>query len=244
MDEATRETIDQLNDKLKGIFPYRLELVNPKEIKLLDKNARYMSNEMFQNLVDNIKRDGNLSSIPLCYREEDGTLRAISGNHRVQAAVKAGLESALVMIIDGDKTKEELVAIQLSHNAISGQDDPALLKELWDEIENLDLKVYAGLDTEMVRKLESMEFAPIAEARLDFKMITFLFLPEEEERLKAVMDKLDGAFSGDTVYLASLKHYEKIFDILVKAKEGYNIMNNPTALMKIIELAEDQIGAE
>ena len=59
MAEEARQALGELNKKLEGLFPYRLELVNPKEIKLLDKNARYMTNEMFQNLVENIKNDGN-----------------------------------------------------------------------------------------------------------------------------------------------------------------------------------------
>lgn len=154
-------------------------------------------------------------------------------------AVKAGLTSVLVLVIERELTRDEQVAIQLSHNAISGKDDPVLLKALWDEISDLEMKVYAGLDTESVRKLESMEFDSISEARLDFKAITFLFLPEEEAKLKEVLEKADGLFSGDGVYLASRGHYDRVFEAVVKAKEGYNIVNSPTALMKLVELAEE-----
>jgi len=241
MDGKTREALEELNKRLEGVFPYRLELVDPREVLLLEKNARYMTNEMFQNLVDNIKRDGNLSSLPLCCREKDGRLRALSGNHRVQAAIKAELATVLVLVIERELTRDEEVAIQLSHNAISGKDDPVLLKTLWDEISDLEMKVYAGLDTEMVRKLESMEFDSISEARLDFKAITFLFLPEEEAKLKEVLEKVDGLFSGDGAYLAGRGHYDRVFEAVVKAKEDYNIVNSPTALMKLVELAEERM---
>lgn len=237
MEEKIRENLKELNERLG--LPYRLDLVDPKGISLVDKNARYMTNEMFENLVSNIKSDGNLSSVPLCVRERDGGLTVLSGNHRVQAAVKAGLVSILVFVIEKELTKDELRAIQLSHNAIVGTDDPVILKELWDEIRDIEQKVYAGLDTETIKKLEAMEFDSIAEARLDFKAVTFLFLPEEEGKLNEVLARIDEVFSGDSAYLAGRSHYQRLFEAIVKAKEGYNIINNAVALMKLIELAEE-----
>jgi hypothetical protein len=136
MDEKIQATVKVLSDRLRetNATPYTLDVADPSAIKLLSKNARYMSHEMFENLVSNIKRDGALSSMPLCYREPDGTLLVLSGNHRVQAAAQAGLKQILVMVIDKELTREEQVAVQLSHNAIDGKDDPPMLKQLWDEI--------------------------------------------------------------------------------------------------------------
>ena len=78
MAEEISEILKLLNEKLAGLFPYRLELVDPGELKLLDKNARYMKAEQFQSLVENVRKDGNLSSLPLCYREEGGKLLVLS----------------------------------------------------------------------------------------------------------------------------------------------------------------------
>ena len=55
MAEEIREVLNLLNEKLAGLFPYRLELVNPGELQLLDKNARYMKAEQFQALVENVQ---------------------------------------------------------------------------------------------------------------------------------------------------------------------------------------------
>lgn len=52
-------------------------------------------------------------------------VEVLSGNHRVQASVEAGIERILVMIIEEDLTRSQAVAIQLSHNALVGEDDPA-----------------------------------------------------------------------------------------------------------------------
>ncbi len=105
MEEKIRETITQLNSYLQG-QPYRLDYVDPSDIRLLDKNARYMEQEMFQNLVENVKQDGGLSSLPLCYREEDDSLLVLSGNHRVQAAVHAGIGRIMILVVRAFKAAE------------------------------------------------------------------------------------------------------------------------------------------
>lgn len=236
MDEKVRDTVEQLNSML-GDMPYKLDMVDPKKIKLLDKNARYMSHEMFENLVKNVRRDGALTSLPLCHRH-DGEMTVLSGNHRVQAAVHANIEKILVLVIDRELTRQELVSIQLSHNAIEGKDDPVILKELWSEIEDIDLKLYAGLDTELVNELENMEFVTISETSPDFKSIVFAFLPEEVDQIKTVMEDVDMLFSKDENFILSRKHYEEVFNVLVDVKDQYGIVNNPTAFMKIIEMAK------
>jgi hypothetical protein len=242
MDQKIRETIEALNDYLQG-GPYKLDLVNPRGIILLEKNARYMTQEMFQNLVSNVKRDGGLSSFPLCYRAPEGLI-VLSGNHRVQAAVHAGIEEILILVIDKELTRQEQVAVQLSHNAIEGRDDPVILKELWNEIEEIDLKMYAGLDSEIIKELEKMEFASIVEARPDFKCVTLLFLPEETEEIKKLLCEIDTVFSGDEGYILSLRHYDATFRLLVDIKDKYNIVNNPTAFMKIVELARGSLDGQ
>ena len=242
MDEKVQATIIDLNAHLSSA-PYKLDLVDPKEIGLLDKNARYMSQEMFENLVNNIKRDGGLSSLPLCYRETLGRLIVLSGNHRVQAAVHAGLTEILILVIDKDLTREEQVAVQLSHNAIEGRDDPVILKELWDEIGQIELKMYAGLDSEVIKELEKMQFASIVEARPDFKQIALLFFPEEVGEIRELIGEIDVVCSGEENYLLSRAHYEEVFRLIVDVKDQYNIVNNPTAFMKIIELARSALNA-
>jgi hypothetical protein len=179
MAEEIREVLNLLNEKLAGLFPYRLEMVTPGELKLLEKNARYMKAEQFQSLVENIKKDGNLSSLPLCYREKDGKLRVLSGNHRVQAGRQAGVEQILVMVVGDEKDSDARLAIQLSHNAIAGQDDLVILKELWEAITDVQAKVYAGLDSDTVKALQGIQFAAIAEQRLQYKLANFMFLPED-----------------------------------------------------------------
>jgi hypothetical protein len=242
MAEEIREALNLLNEKLGSLFPYHLELAAPGELKLLEKNARYMKAEQFQNLVENIKKDGNLSSLPLCYREKDGKLRVLSGNHRVMAARQAGVEQVLVLVIGEEKDTDERLAIQLSHNAIAGQDDLVILKELWESIKDVQARMYAGLDSDTLKALESIQFAAISEQRLRYKLTTFLFLPEELEDLDQLLKETAVAFAGDAVYLANLNTYDAFFELIVRIKKKCQIKNSAAAFLKLMELA--RIGLE
>jgi hypothetical protein len=237
MAEEIREVLNLLNEKLGGLFPYQLELAPPGDLKLLEKNARYMKAEQFQALVENVKQDGNLSSLPLCYREKDGKLRVLSGNHRVMAARQAGVGQVLVMVVAQEKDADEKMAIQLSHNAIAGQDDLVILKELWESISNVQSKLYAGLDSDTVKALQGIQFAAIAEQRLRYKMTTFLFLPEELEDLDHLLKETASAFAGDVVYLAHLQTFDAFLDLIVRIKKRCLIKNSAAAFLKLMELA-------
>jgi hypothetical protein len=242
MAEEIREALKVLNEKLSGMFPYQLELAAPGKLKLLEKNARYMRAEQFQNLVENIKKDGNLSSLPLCYREKDGKLRVLSGNHRITAARQAGVEQVLVMVVAEEKDADERLAIQLSHNAIAGQDDLVILKELWESIKDVQSRVYAGLDSDTLKALEGIQFAAISEQRLRYKLTTFLFLPEELEDLDRLLKETAAAFAGDVVYLAHLHTFDAFFGLITKIKKRCQIKNSAASFLKLMELA--MIGLE
>jgi hypothetical protein len=242
MAEKIREVLNLLNEKLGDLFPYQLELAAPGDLKLLEKNARYMKAEQFQALVENVKQDGNLSSLPLCYREKDGKLRVLSGNHRVMAARQAGVEQVLVMVVAQEKDADEKMAIQLSHNAIAGQDDLVILKELWEAITDVQAKVYAGLDSDTVKALQGIQFAAISEQRLQYKLVNFMFLPEEIEDLDELLKEIAVAFASDVVYLAHLNTYAAFFELIVQIKKRCMIKNSAAAFLKLLELA--RVGLE
>ena len=72
----------------------RIIEIDPRELKLLKMNARFMRHEEFQRLVANVKKDGQLTSAPFAALDPaDGKYEVLSGNHRVQAAVSATARS-------------------------------------------------------------------------------------------------------------------------------------------------------
>lgn len=237
MKNTTQQLLDKLNKQLEGITPFKLALVDPKSIELAEKNARYMTPKMFGQLVDNIKRDKNLSSVPFCVLV-DKKFKVLSGNHRVQAAVQAGTELILIMYAEGIEEGKKL-SIQLSHNAIAGKDDAVILSELWNSLNDVDLKAYVGFDDEYIKKLEAIEFAAIQEGKIEYKQVIFLFLPEELEELQKSLKEIGDKYSSDPAFVAKLKDYEPFLNVVAKSKNLNNIINNTVALMHAIrELAD------
>lgn len=241
MVEKIRETLSAFNAASENLLPFTFDFVDPRSIQLLKKNARYMDNPTFAQLVSNVSQDKNLTSIPLCVRQEDGSLLVLSGNHRIEAAVHAGVEHVVVMILKKELSREEQVARQLSHNALAGKDDMVILRELWMEIEDMSLKEYSGLDQVVIGELEKMKLVSIPSPRFDYETITFLFLPEEKEVLDQILSEIDDYFRKENTYIASVNYYDKAFSCISGIKSKYNIVSTSAAFLKLLTLAEEKL---
>lgn len=238
--EEMNQILQSLNEKMGRLMPYRLAMVDPRSLVLAGKNARYMKPETFRNLTANIREDGNLTSIPFCYLDQGGLYHVLSGNHRVQAAIEAGVSEILVMFTE-DLTESRRTAIQLSHNALEGEDDLQILKELWESIEDLDLRIYAGLDSEVLEKLDKIEFEAIREEPIEYRTVSLLFLPEEAEKAAEVFLRIKELFGKEEVYLASTEKWEKFFKLVSGIKTRADIKNSGAAFSYLLDLAEGAI---
>jgi len=236
VDEQTRQSIERINEKL-GDQPYRLEFVPVENIELLKKNARNMDKRTYQNLVDNVKRDGGLSSAPYCYQEGDKYV-VLSGNHRVMAAKEVGLKEILVMCSPKELSEQDKIAIQLSHNSIVGKDDMAILKELWEEIDDLNAKYYAGLDDKTLEEMKKVSVAALSEVPLDYKAVSFMFLENETDRLTDTLEKIIKNCPADIHIAARHEDFERIINANTKIQAAYNIRNGAVAIMKLLDIFE------
>jgi hypothetical protein len=210
VDAESRERLGRVNER-GGKF--KVDVVPMDQLDLLEKNARYMTNEQFTNLVKNLKKDGELSSVPFCLKVGD-RYRVLSGNHRVKAAMEAGIAEVLILYRDEPMTRDEEVATILSHNAISGQDDITL------------------------EKMEKLSLPPLSEIPLEYRQVTFVFLPEEAERLGAVVEEALDRVSGDEAYLARFGDYDRFLDTLEAVKKATGVKNAATAIMLMLEVLE------
>jgi len=216
--------------------------INPKELKLLELNARYMRHEEFTRLVDNIKRDGRLTSVPFAWLDpEDNKYLVLSGNHRVMASIDAGLEKINVMVTHDELTKQQRIAIQLSHNAITGQDDPAVLKELYEQITDVDMKIYSGLDDDTLELLEKVQPMSLSEANLAFQTLSIAFLPNELEEAKEVLDEAIKLAKADETWLARFSEYDDWLDSVEIAGSAAGIRNNATAIKIMLDVFKNNI---
>ena len=236
-----------LNEKLSA-SSLRMAIVPVGQCDLLEKNARFMRAEQYQRLVANIKRDGCLTSVPFAIRQvgstgspQDDRYRILSGNHRVSAARDAGLAEIPILYTDRELTHQQQVAIQLSHNAIAGQDDLAILRELYDEINDVVLKEYSGLDDVILGKLNPPNLDPLSESALEYRIVSIAFLPEEVDRAEKLLAKVLEQAMGDRTWINRRSDYDRMLDTLTVAKEAAGIKNTATAFGLLLDLAENHL---
>lgn len=214
--------------------------VDPKELKLLTLNARYMEADEFNRLVRNVKRDGCLTQLPFVYRK-NGNLVVLSGNHRVQAAIKAGLKTIEVQAAIGSLTKDQALAIQLSHNAISGKDDMGVLKQLYESINDLEFKEYSGLDDQTLKMLDEITAQSMSGANLKFQMLNFLFLPSEVQEIKKVIKQVNTQVKNDVTLSAKYEDYDVFLDTLNDVSKGTRIKNTAVTIMAMVSIVNNHL---
>lgn len=218
--------------------PFTIRLVDIELIDQAQKNARYMRHEMFKRFVSNIQNDGGLSSVPFCVLE-NGRYTAVSGNHRVLAAKESGLNEIPVMFVEGPLDRDKFIAMQLSHNAIVGEDDPVILLDLYREIETVWAKEYTGLDSKLLADLEKIELQGLSDAKPIYYEMTFLFLPSERERLIEALDRI-GKMAGEFI-IATEDVYKPFLEAQRKIKKSYNAYNGAVALIAMLDIIDNHL---
>lgn len=221
--------------------------VNPASLKLLDLNARYMRHEVYARLVENIRQDGGLTgNTPFAWRLHDDQTRqpveppvyeVLSGNHRVKASITAEMEEIEITVTDDYLPPDRRRAIQLSHNALSGEDDPAILKVIYESIEDTDLKLYSGLDDKILGLLADVSVSALSEAGLEFQTIGVTFLPHEREALEDGWARARKLLAGAKGYwVARWAEYDRLLDALEATQQAYGVKNTATSLMVVLDV--------
>lgn len=220
----------------------QLELLAPEDCVLAERNARYMDSPTFAALVRNIKADGQLRSVPLGIWR-DGRCHILSGNHRVAAAQQAGLAEIPILVTLAELTDAEARAVQLSHNAIVGEDDDVVLRALYDELGDVALKEYSGIDEKMFEKVASAT-NPLATVGLNCRAITLIFLDHQANEFEAALERFAKEELAETVILADARTYEPFLDAMSKIRSECNIKNRATAVSVMVRLALMQLKQE
>ena len=226
---GSENTLEQLESRI-----VRTKL---HDLKLLEKNARYMTPQEFSQLVANIKHDGKLMGVPVVYRGE-----VLSGNHRVRAAIKAGIEEADVLDILTELSEERCLAIQLSQNAINGKDDPNILAQLYTSMKSLEWKQYSGV-TDDAFKCTDEKLAALGITRPKYEELTIVFLPEEKQAFLDLVARIEVSKKAQ-VLVGELATFDALFDAIIRVKQEKKVINNAVALRLLAELAVQQLDAE
>lgn len=203
----------------------------------LPGNPRYMTSVQFQRLTNNIRADGILTSMPLVYDltgNDSGPLVILSGNQRVEAAVAAGLRDIDVIEIITRISDERRKAIALSHNAITGQDDPNKLREFYDTL-SLSLKQYSGLTDDSFAAAK-IDIATLSMKQPTFEQLVIQFLPEAKEVFVGAIERL-GKKHPPVALVGRFEDFGTFFDAMQQVKKRANVYNAATALRLMAEYA-------
>lgn len=208
--------------------------VDPRKLKLLEKNARFMRAAVFKRLVANIKRDGVLTQLPLVYR---GTV--LSGNHRTKASIEAGLAEIDVLELLSTVSPERARAIALSHNAISGEDDPSILAECLAEL-SFDERLYSGVTDDML-EVAPLDISALASGPVQYQEIVITFLREDAEDFVSFLERF-GSKASKLKLVAHTDDFDQLFDTLIRVKAKKNIFNTALALRALTDLAIERLN--
>ena len=125
---------EKIYDMGTGLIIAKVQIDKVRE---QDINARIMKKEMQDQLTANIKNRGQLESLPLL-AEKDGVLEIVSGHHRIKSARAAGMKEIIAIIDVSGLSRSKIASKQLAHNAISGFDDPSVLREICKMLDDVD----------------------------------------------------------------------------------------------------------
>lgn len=214
------------------------------DINLIDEaeqNANEMSDEDFAALCDNIGKSG-LSSVPCCYKKGNGRYVMISGHHRLRACKK--LRYATLGILwceEKDLSKDEIIAIQLSHNSLHGQDNQSILKNLFAQIQSVDFKKFAHVNIDEISSVNAggVEIFAMKE---NFVFTVVLYPSSFENMDELLGDIREQAKKSDALVLAHEEDNEKtLLKLQKEIGDEFKIKSPSTSFSKILELAKERL---
>lgn len=220
---------------------WKYEKVDVSLIDEADMNANEMTGEDFAQLCDNIGKSG-LSSVPSCYKKADGRFVMISGHHRLRACKKLHYKTiGILYCLESELSKDEIIAIQLSHNSLHGHDNTSILKKLFEQIQSVDFKQFAHINIDEIASVSTDGISVFA-LKENF-VFTVILYPDSFENLDELFgDIREQASKSDALILANEKENEKL--LLKLQKEigmQYDIKSPSITFAKLLELAKERL---
>ncbi len=243
MEERARESevrtpsYEVVADMGHGLLIVKIKLADIRE---QDINARIMKTEMQKQLTDNIKKRGQLESLPFLALI-NGRVEVISGHHRLRSAKDAGLTTVFCILDVSGLRRSQVASKQIAHNAINGFDDQSTLKEIAKMIDDVDdmLESYIGKDIigEPMAELEKL-IAP--SVKFDFKTIVFAFLPYQIESLDALVKHLEKQ-GPEIIGTAPFELSKRFAETLAKYQQFQDVKNVGAAIASMVEAANEKM---
>lgn len=220
---------------------WKYEKVDISLIDEADMNANEMTGEDFAQLCDNIGKSG-LSSVPSCYKKENGRFVMISGHHRLRACKKLHYKTiGILYCLESELSKDEIIAIQLSHNSLHGHDNTSILKKLFEQIQSVDFKQFAHVSVDEIPPVNTEGISVFA-LKENF-VFTVVLYPDSFDSLDELFgDIREQASKSDALILANEKENERLLlQLQTEIGKQYDIKSPSISFAKLLELASERL---
>lgn len=206
------------------------------------KNARYMEPDTFNQLADNIEDEGRLESLIFAYLREgpsgEKEFLIISGHHRTRAARDADVEWLPVLVDEQELSKSEIKSKQLAHNSLTGQDDPQVLRDIYQEIDDIDQRIRSGIDEEELDFEVGSVNVDTVDFEIDFETVTLHFLPQQFEEFDRLINRLDPL---ELTGIARYEDWEPFKTLVQRISTEYDVRNMTAIVVKMVRLARERL---
>lgn len=220
---------------------WKYEKVDINLIDEADMNANEMTGEDFAQLCDNIGKSG-LSSVPSCYKKENGRFVMISGHHRLRACKKLHYKTiGILYCLESELSNDEIIAIQLSHNSLHGHDNTSILKKLFEQIQSVDFKQFAHVNIDEIAPVSTDGISVFA-LKENF-VFTVVLYPDSFENLDELFgDIREQASKSDALILANEKENERLLlKLQTEIGKQYDIKSPSISFAKLLDLANERL---
>lgn len=243
-DPASRDYREVLVEDIGGgIGLWRLHIDALRE---QDVNARAMSTAQMNRLSATMKRDKRLESLPLVAVTPRG-VEVVSGHHRTRAARSAGLTVIPVLVDTTDLSRSQIIAKQLAHNSLQGEDNVEILRRLYEEIDDVDARLEAFLDPkDLELQVPDRVSLPAMDLDIAFKSVLVMFLPHQAdmfERAAQQIVELADLNRDDLILLD--KDMQKRWDAMMRrVGKEYDARAMNVVMERLILAAADHLGLD
>ncbi len=217
--------------------------VSIEECREQDKNARAMPRQTMERLALTMQTDQRLESLPFCAATKKG-IQIVSGHHRFRAARMAGIRELYILLDTTGLTAAQITAKQLAHNSIQGYDDPQILKELFEAIDDVELQLEAYIDTEQLTSQLKKLVVPNITLGIQYRTVMLSFLPYQQEEFEDAVAKIADVLPPDATaaYMLELKLLPAFRTALDRVSKHYDVRALSAILGQMVTIALDKLG--
>ena len=166
----------------------------------------------------------------------------ISGHHRLRACKKLHYKTiGILYCLESELSKDEIIAIQLSHNSLHGHDNTSILKKLFEQIQSVDFKQFAHVNVDEIPPVSTDGISVFA-LKENF-VFTVVLYPDSFDNLDELFgDIREQASKSDALILANEKENERLLlKLQTEIGKQYDIKSPSISFAKLLELASERL---